>query len=216
MKIRHDQMLRVEFVAKLWAAELKGTPLEERVERLLFQMELSFADGRLKIADDCDGQLKGNMLKLLRRAAKVGSSSLEAGEGLILRGCFYALKVARHEFLPWAVGKMGYPPPKFWDGEDAAAVPASQTMAVPANTDIPPSPTEPSTAPKRQRGNRRSKVSLDAEAQLERAIHENPDLLAALEKISDKALAKICGLSHETDRHHIRTVRAEVLKKYRS
>jgi hypothetical protein len=77
-----------------------------------------------------------------------------------------------------------------------------------------PSPTGSGTDLVHRRGQKRSEKSIYAEGRVETAVNRYPALLARLNTLSEKELAKICGCHPEKERHHIRTARDYVLNKH--
>jgi hypothetical protein len=194
MEVSQARLLSLENIARLWAAELRGTPREQSPDMLLRRMRSALFEFELSPADPTHVS-KIEWYKLIRSS----NVNYVTGEDVIrLDGEMNQVKISRPEFVRWAVHEKGFLPPKFWKAARPRA--GSQT----------PNLTH------RKRGRKPSKESIEAMSRLEAAVNSDPALLARLNSksensMSDKELAKICG---RDERHHLRTARNHVLEKY--
>jgi hypothetical protein len=116
MQVSQTQLLALEVIARLWAAELRGTPLEEHPEGLLNRMRLAFATGELSAADPAARPLQKAAYELLTALARSGRYT-DPTLGQALSYQIHQVKISRAEFARW-VQEQGYPPPTFWDGSE--------------------------------------------------------------------------------------------------
>jgi hypothetical protein len=125
VKIPRDHLLPIEFIAKLWAADLQGTPLEEDENYLLGLLVSAVWNSQLSPTDE-EGS---DPLKEWGEAYRTVSTDRERALTLELaRGEIPEMKVSRDEFLGYATWK-GYPPPKFWDDERIVEPAAKHILA---------------------------------------------------------------------------------------
>jgi hypothetical protein len=133
MQILQAQLLALKNVARLWADELRGTPLkEERPGAIQGRLFEAFALGKLSAADPAATKsLQKEAYWLLMSSLGLDDSfpnqddpsdpcGHRLGEQIVTE-----VKLSRAEFLRW-VEEQGYPPPTFWD-RSKLTVPAATT-----------------------------------------------------------------------------------------
>jgi hypothetical protein len=134
MQILQAQLLALKNVARLWAAELRGTPLEEEhpgaIQRRLFE---AFALGKLSAAAPAATKLLQKEAWWLLMSTQGLDDSFpneddpsdpygaRRGEQIVTE-----VKLSRAEFLRW-VQEQGYPRPTFWDGSEPSVTAATTT-----------------------------------------------------------------------------------------
>jgi hypothetical protein len=194
--------LTVRDIARFWARELKGTVHETSEDRLLYELAGAVQFGILSPDPD-------EWPPHLEEALEDLKQNPDSEDPLI-----YGIVVSRDDFFRWIDAQEIVPRPTFWGGKGEKR---AYLTVVGSNDNPIPSPSAGSGTPSlvhRKRGQKRSVKSIEAECRLEAAVNRDPALLARLNTLSEKELAKICGCHPEKERHHIRTARDYVLNKH--
>src|SRR5262245_11730757 len=115
--MQQARLLALEIVARLYAAQLRGTPYEEPLDRLSNRMRLAFARGELSAADPAAARpLQKAADQVLRALARSGRYT-EPTLGQALSYQINQVKLDGAGFARWAQ-EQGYRPPTFWDGSE--------------------------------------------------------------------------------------------------
>jgi hypothetical protein len=112
VQIPKDRLLPLEKIAKLWAHELRGTPLEERADALLNRLRMAFYRGHLNVPGPDVKELQELSYKLL--SAIAAGEKIDPTVGWAVSSQVGALKISRADFLRWTE-EDGWPHPTFWD-----------------------------------------------------------------------------------------------------
>jgi hypothetical protein len=125
MQVSQTELLALANIAKLWAAELRDTPLEEHPDMLLTRLRSALIEGELNPADSTDVSQK-EFYKLI---VSSNVSYVPPESAIRLHGEMNQVKISRPEFLRW-VQVQGRPLPKFWDGSQPASRRTTSEMAL--------------------------------------------------------------------------------------
>jgi hypothetical protein len=222
MMVSRNYLLPIKFIAKLWAGELCGTPLEEPLDVLEKRLIKAFVDEELppaagSFSEELSKELNQIFLTKPMPTPREGYGpiDIELWIGPTLWSAIPDARIPRTGFLWWVENWDGYPPPTFWDGEELVPATVEQlTEGWPTWFEVgdlinsgllkkhnaaPTGDGAPRAAKKRGRRPLVMNIAIDA---LRQAIKADPGLRSTLTDKTEKEMQHLCGgnVSRETAR----------------
>jgi hypothetical protein len=228
VKVPRNYLLPIKFIAKLWAGELQGTPLEEPVDVLEKLLIDAFTDEELPPAAGSEAEeLLEDMREIFFNkrmpTPRAGREPIdtELWIGPVLWSAIPETRISRIAFLWWLVNGPGYPPPTFWDGDEIVDPETVEQLTdgfpglesrdlmspglLKKHKAAPTGDSAPHHAAKKR--GRQPLVMERAVSALREAIKADPCLRNILTDKTEKELQRLCGnVSRETARKALVTV----------